>query len=95
MLSHFARMHEESIRLLQNAERAIEAAFTVSITQEIATLFINDNMRDYPGEDYEDIWAFPKTLNKWIVNASKRQDKVQPKKAQKQLLNILLGAVNI
>ena len=56
MLSHFARLHEESIRLLQNAERAIEAAFTVSVTQEIATLFINDNMRDYPGEDYEDIY---------------------------------------
>ncbi|MCL1993609.1 MAG: hypothetical protein FWG66_11760 [Spirochaetes bacterium] len=56
MLSHWARMHGESIRLLTRAEEEIEAAFTVSVTQVMATFLINDTLRDYPGEDFEDIY---------------------------------------
>jgi hypothetical protein len=56
MLQHYARQYHESSELLQEGERAIEEAFTKSITQEISTYLINDNIRDYGGEDYEDIY---------------------------------------
>jgi hypothetical protein len=56
MLQHYARQYSESSKTLQQGERAIEEAFTKSITQEISTYLINDNVRDYGGEDYEDIY---------------------------------------
>ena len=56
MLSHYAQLYADSSQLLQEGERAIEEAFTKSITQEISTYLINDNVRDYGGEDYEDIY---------------------------------------
>ncbi|MDR1901214.1 MAG: hypothetical protein LBQ88_02880 [Treponema sp.] len=56
MLSHYAARYDESSRLLQDGERAIEEAFTKSITQEISTYLVNDKSRDYDGEDYENIY---------------------------------------
>jgi hypothetical protein len=56
MLSHYAARYDESSQLLQDGERAIEEAFTKSITQEISTYLINDKSRDYDGEDYENIY---------------------------------------
>ena len=56
MIRHYAGLWHESTSDLQEAERLIEAAFTKSITQEIGTFIVNDNVRDYPGEDYEDIY---------------------------------------
>jgi hypothetical protein len=56
MLCHYAKLYEDSSRLLESGERAIEAAFTKSVTQEIGTFLLNDNVREYPGEDYEDIY---------------------------------------
>jgi uncharacterized protein len=56
MLQHYAQQYSESSKLLQEGERAIEEAFTKSITREISTYLINDNVRSYGGEDYEDIY---------------------------------------
>jgi uncharacterized protein len=56
MLQHYAQQYSESSKLLQEGERAIEDAFTKSISQEISTYLVNDNVRDYGGEDYEDIY---------------------------------------
>jgi hypothetical protein len=56
MLHHYARQYAESSKLLQEGELAIEEAFTKSVTQEISTYLVNDNVRDYGGEDYEDIY---------------------------------------
>ncbi|MDR2364083.1 MAG: hypothetical protein LBD65_06675 [Spirochaetaceae bacterium] len=56
MLTHYARDFTESSRLLEEGERAIEAAFTKSITQEIGSYLVNDTVRAYDGEDYEDIY---------------------------------------
>jgi uncharacterized protein len=56
MLQHYARQYSESSKLLQEGELAIEEAYTKSITQEISTYLLNDNIRDYGGEDYEDIY---------------------------------------
>ncbi|MFP3091142.1 hypothetical protein LQZ21_12535 [Treponema sp. TIM-1] len=57
MLAHYARDFEESSRLLEEGERAIEAAFTKSLTQGIASYLVNDQVRTYDGEDYEDIYS--------------------------------------
>ncbi|MDR1858655.1 MAG: hypothetical protein LBQ69_04220 [Treponema sp.] len=56
MLCHYAGLYADSSQLLEAGERAIENAFTKSVSQEISTFLINDNARDYEGEDYEDIY---------------------------------------
>jgi hypothetical protein len=56
LLTHYAKRFDESIPLLQEGERAIEAAYTKSVTQEIGTYILNDNTREYGGEDYEDVY---------------------------------------
>jgi len=56
ILSHYAGKYEESSELFQNGERAIEEAFTKSITQAAGSFVVNDNVLEYAGEDYEDIY---------------------------------------
>jgi hypothetical protein len=56
MLAHYAGQYEDSSRLLEDGERAIEAAYAKSITQTVGTLLVNDMTREYSGEDYEDIY---------------------------------------
>ena len=56
MLSHYAGEYEESSKLLQEAERTIEEAFTKSITRAAGSVLVNDNLLEYAGEDYEDIY---------------------------------------
>jgi hypothetical protein len=56
ILNHYTADYRRSTELLQEAERAIEAAFTRSITMEIGTYILNDTTREYAGEDYEDIY---------------------------------------
>jgi hypothetical protein len=56
MLNHYTADYRRSTELLQEGERAIEAAFTKSITMEIGTYITNDTAQEYPGEDYEDIY---------------------------------------
>ncbi|GHU24906.1 hypothetical protein FACS1894172_04600 [Spirochaetia bacterium] len=56
MLEHYAGNYAESASLLQNAERSIENAFTKSISMEISSYIINDTVKEYDGEDYEDIY---------------------------------------
>ncbi|MDR2376029.1 MAG: hypothetical protein LBD96_06275 [Treponema sp.] len=56
MLAHYAGLYEDSSKLLEAGERAIEDAYTKSIVQEIGTYLLNDRVRDYAGEDYEDVY---------------------------------------
>ncbi|MDR3130936.1 MAG: hypothetical protein LBU18_05255 [Treponema sp.] len=56
LLTHYAKRFDESIPLLQEGERAIEAAYTKSLSQEIGSYILNDNTREYGGEDYEDVY---------------------------------------
>jgi hypothetical protein len=56
MLSHYAGEWAGSSSLLQDGERAIEANYAVSISQEIGTYLVNDLSREYGGEDYEDVY---------------------------------------
>jgi len=56
ILEHYAGNYRSSSRDLENAERLIQEAFTKSITAGIASYIVNDNTKEYPGEDYEDIY---------------------------------------
>ncbi|CAD7845624.1 hypothetical protein S1OALGB6SA_1244 [Olavius algarvensis spirochete endosymbiont] len=56
MLYHWSGEYELSNELLTNAEDTIEELYTVSLSKGIASGLLNDNVLDYPGEDYEDIY---------------------------------------
>ena len=56
MINHYAGFYTESTGDLATAERLIEEAFTKSISQEIGSFLANDNVKDYSGEDYEDLY---------------------------------------
>jgi len=56
ILEHYAGNYAASAADLQNAERLIEEAYTKSITQNFMSYITNDNSKDYPGEDFEDIY---------------------------------------
>jgi len=57
LLEHYAGNYVNSSQDLQEAERLIQEAFTKSVSAEIASYIANDNTKDYPGEDYEDIYV--------------------------------------
>ena len=56
MISHYAGLYSDSSQDLQTAEQLIEDAFTRSISQAIGSYLVNDNVKDYGGEDYEDLY---------------------------------------
>jgi hypothetical protein len=56
MLAHYAGAYTDSESSLGNAERAIEAAYTKSVSQAVSSYLVNDTTIEYPGEDYEDLY---------------------------------------
>ena len=56
LLKHYAGRYNDSSWDLQEAERLIAEAFTRSISGEMTSYILNDNVKEYPGEDYEDIY---------------------------------------
>jgi len=54
---HFAGRYAESNGFLDKAEIAIEENFTKSISKMMISFLLNDNVLDYAGEDYEDIFT--------------------------------------
>jgi len=56
LLEHYAGNYANSSQDLQEAERLIQEAFTKSITADMASYIANDNTKEYPGEDFEDIY---------------------------------------
>lgn len=56
MLSRLNKDYERSNTLLSESERLIREAYTKSITQNLASFILNDNTREYPGEEYEDLY---------------------------------------
>jgi hypothetical protein len=57
MICHYAGLYQESFEDLATAEQLIEEAFTKSVTQDVASYILNDNTKDYAGEDYEDLYT--------------------------------------
>ncbi|MDR0301493.1 MAG: hypothetical protein LBI04_04170 [Treponema sp.] len=56
LLEHYAGDYRNSSQSLQEAERLIEEAYTKSITAGFLSYILNDNTKEYPGEDFEDIY---------------------------------------
>jgi hypothetical protein len=56
LLEHYAGNYANSSRDLEFAERLIEEAYTKSISEGFFSYIINDNTKEYPGEDFEDIY---------------------------------------
>jgi hypothetical protein len=57
IVEHYAGKYGESAAALEEAERLIEEAYTKSVSAEIGSYIANDNVKDYAGEDYEDIYT--------------------------------------
>jgi hypothetical protein len=55
-LDYYAGNYTNSVQNLLEAEHLIEEAFTKSVTENIASYIVNDNMKNYAGEDFEDIY---------------------------------------
>ncbi|MDR2842586.1 MAG: hypothetical protein LBV52_05240 [Spirochaetaceae bacterium] len=55
-IAHYAGKWDESIKYLQAAEKSISDAFAKSISENVASYILNDNVKDYTGEDYEDVY---------------------------------------
>jgi len=56
LLEYYAGDYSNSSQSLQEAERLIEEAYTKSITAGFLSYILNDNTKEYPGEDFEDIY---------------------------------------
>ncbi|MDO9578944.1 MAG: hypothetical protein Q7J16_13760 [Candidatus Cloacimonadales bacterium] len=56
MLLHYNGNYEESNEALTKAENAIDELYTKSIARGAASMLLNDNVLEYSGEDYEDIY---------------------------------------
>ena len=56
MISHFKGDYQKSSDYLREGERLIEELFTKSVSLEVASYIANDNVREYSGEDYEDVY---------------------------------------
>ena len=56
MLYHWNGEYEKSNEYLEMAERTIEDNFARSLTRASSSLILNDNVLEYAGEDYEDIY---------------------------------------
>lgn len=53
MLTHLARAYEDSNQSFETAKRLAAELFTKSVTKEVSTFLVSDNMRPYHGEDFE------------------------------------------
>lgn len=55
LLHHYAGEYDSSMKYLFSAEKEIEDLFTKSISKEILSLALNDNILPYEGEDFEKV----------------------------------------
>jgi len=69
MLYHYEGDYVKSNQLLEEAELTIEDLYTKSLSKAALSILLNDNVLEYSGEDYEDIYtnAF-KALNYLHLN---------------------------
>ncbi len=56
MLYHYNKEFKKSNEMLSKAEQAIDELYTKSISRAAVSLLLNDNVLEYSGEDYEDIY---------------------------------------
>jgi len=56
ILLYYAGEYRDSSTSLLQAERLIQEAYTKSVSESVASFILNDNSKEYPGEDFEDIY---------------------------------------
>lgn len=56
LLQHYSGQYRASNTSLEQAEQAMDAAFVKSLTRAGASLLLNDNLLEYAGEDYEQVY---------------------------------------
>ncbi|MFA7118970.1 MAG: hypothetical protein WC159_09375 [Sphaerochaetaceae bacterium] len=54
---HYNRDFAQSNLHLSQAEQLIDKAYTQSVTANLASFIVNDTTKEYPGEDFEDIYS--------------------------------------
>lgn len=57
MLYHYQGDYQKSNLLLEQAERSMEELYTKSVSKAALSMLLNDNVLDYFGEDYEDVYT--------------------------------------
>jgi len=57
VILHYAGKYDESNRILEDADQSIEELYTKSITKAAASLLLNDNVLEYSGEIYDNIYV--------------------------------------
>ncbi len=57
MVYHYASLLDSSNARLHLAESSAEELFTRSVSREATSMLLNDNVLEYPGEDYEILYA--------------------------------------
>lgn len=57
LISHYAGEAERSNKELSDAEQKIREYASKSVTQSVGSYIVNDNVKDYSGETYEDIYT--------------------------------------
>ncbi len=57
VVAHYAGRFQDSNAKLSFAERLIEEYYATSIGQSVSSWFVNDLVKDYEGEEYEDIYG--------------------------------------
>ncbi len=56
LLYYYDNQPKKSVQHLDMAENLVEEYYTKSVSQFTASLLINDNLIEYPGEDFEDLY---------------------------------------
>jgi uncharacterized protein len=57
LISHYAGESDRSNKELSDAEQKIRDYYSKSVTQTITSFVVNDTVKDYSGETYEDIYT--------------------------------------
>ena len=56
-LCHYAGLYEESNKALDEAERLSDELYAKSISREIGSYIINDKVKEYAGEEFEQLYV--------------------------------------
>lgn len=57
VISHYAANYQQSNQVLEDADQSMEELYTKSITRAAASLLLNDNILEYSGEVYDNIYV--------------------------------------
>lgn len=57
MLAHYEQNYALSAELLEKAEKLLAASITKSVSRELGSYIVNDTVKEYQGEDYENLYV--------------------------------------